>query len=169
MKQGHRTVSMIGGALLCSAAVSSWPAAAGEEVVYKAPPWLTQCTRDEKTREGDCSIWRSLASPELKSPAPNKLVFVINAVDDYAFVQTAPYAPASVAIGGNPAIPLKQCLASTFCMFEAGDVSELRRQLEGSPDMALVVRGKGGGQTVTYDLAGYPAAVSAAKQWLSQP
>jgi hypothetical protein len=170
MTKSRRTARMASVALLCSGVASSWPALAGEEVVYKTPPWLTECSIDEKTRERNCSIWRSLAAPELDSDAPNKLVFVINAVDDYGFVGSAPYAPASIAIDGNPAAPLEQCLAPTLCMLEASDVAELRRQLEGGKEMVLTVRGKNGGnQTVTYDLAGYQAAASAAKQWLSQP
>jgi hypothetical protein len=170
MTKSQRTARIASVALLCGGVASSWPALAGEEVVYKTPPWLTQCSVDEKTREKSCSIWRWLVSPELKSDAPNKPIFVINAIDDYAFVQTAPHALVSIAIDGNAAAPLEQCLAPTLCMLEASDVAELRRQLEGGKEMVLTVRGKNGGnQTVAYDLAGYQAAASAAKQWLSQP
>ena len=171
MKAGNRFLMAMGTiALLCGGMAASGPALAGEEIVHRASPWLTECSVDEKTRERNCSIWRSLAAPELDSDAPDKLVFVINAVDDYGFVGSAPYAPASIAIDGNPAVALKQCLAPTLCMLEDGDVPGLRRQLEGGTEMTLTVRGSGGGtRTVTYDLAGYHAAASAAKQWLSQP
>jgi hypothetical protein len=171
MKDGNRFLMAMGSiALLCGGMAASGPALAGEEVVHRTPSWLTECSVDEKTRERNCSIWRSLASPELDSDAPDKLVFVINAVDDYGFVGSAPYTPASIAIDGNPAVALKQCLAPTLCMLEDRDVAGLRRQLDGGTEMILTVRGRGGGtQTVTYDLAGYQAAASAAKQWLSQP
>lgn len=169
MENGNRLSMAIGSITLLCCGIAS-PALAAEEIVHRTSSWLTECSVDEKTRERNCSIWRSLASPELDSDAPSKLVFVINAVDDYGFVGSAPYAPASIAIDGNPAVPLKQCLAPTLCMLEDSDVAGLRRQLEGGTEMILTVRGKiGDTQTVTYDLAGYQAAAAAARQWLSQP
>ena len=164
--------SMVLTVLAIAALGTLWSSAAraGEEVVYRKMPWMTRCELDDKTRERNCSIWRSLASPALKTENPNRLVLVINAVDDYAFVQTAPFAPASIAIDGNPALPFDQCLAPTMCMLEPGMASDLRRQLESGGEMRLSFRDKDGGTTtVAYDLADYPSAAAAAKQWLSQP
>ena len=112
MENGSRISMAIGSITLLCCGIAS-PALAAEEIVHRTSSWLTECSVDEKTRERNCSIWRSLASPELDSDAPSKLVFVINAVDDYGFVGSAPYAPASIAIDGNPAVAMYRAAGFT--------------------------------------------------------